>query len=313
MNISPRRRRRMQREHQLRQNGHTLEYIADKLKVSVATVHDDLRLLETNWDDFARATRHDLLLQQITRVNRRISQLINWKPPGPESRITIDEFIRIQALNAQSLNAANRELRLLLRELPPDARPGSGEVIEIELADYPDHELADPVETRKNLKKPESPKAAIPQKTQEISPSEAPEKSFPENLKDDTANLPRNTGRNKPCPCGSGKNANTAILRTPTPDPNLPLPDPNLPTPDPNLPVPDLFGDPLPRRPTSRPTSKPRSCASPDSSMPPTETTINSARSGRWRSWPPSPASNNPLATKVTWSPREDSNLQPTD
>ncbi len=205
MNISPRRRRRMQREHQLRQNGHTLEYIADKLKVSVATVHDDLRLLETNWDDFARATRHDLLLQQITRVNRRIGQLINWKPPGPESRITIDEFIRIQALNAQSLNAANRELRLLLRELPPDARPGSGEVIEIELADYPDHELADPVETRKNLKKPESPKAAIPQKTQEVSPSEAPEKSFPENLKDDTANLPRNTGRNRPCPCGSGQ------------------------------------------------------------------------------------------------------------
>ena len=202
MNISPRRRRRMQREHQLRQNGHTLEYIADKLKVSVATVHDDLRLLETNWDDFARATRHDLLLQQITRVNRRISQLLNWKPPGPESRITIDEFIRIQALNAQSLNAANRELRLLLRELPPDARPGSGEVIEIELADYPDHELADPLEPRKNLKKPESPQPAIPQKTQEISPSEAPEKSYPENLKDD---LPRNTGRNKPCPCGSGQ------------------------------------------------------------------------------------------------------------
>ncbi len=204
MNISPRRRRRMQREHQLRQNGHTLEYIADKLKVSVATVHDDLRLLETNWDDFARATRHDLLLQQITRVNRRISQLLNWKPPGPESRITIDEFIRIQALNAQSLNAANRELRLLLRELPPDARPGSGEVIEIELADYPDHELADPVETRKNLKKPESPQPAIPQKTQQISASEVPEKIFPENLKPGE-DLPRNTGRNKPCPCGSGR------------------------------------------------------------------------------------------------------------
>ena len=56
MNISPRRRRRMQREHQLRQNGHTLEYIADKLKVSVVTVHADLRALETNWDNFARAT-----------------------------------------------------------------------------------------------------------------------------------------------------------------------------------------------------------------------------------------------------------------
>ncbi len=231
MNISPRRRRRMQREHQLRQNGHTLEYIADKLKVSVATVHDDLRLLETNWDDFARATRHDLLLQQITRVNRRISQLINWKPPGPESRITIDEFIRIQALNAQSLNAANRELRLLLRELPPDARPGSGEVIEIELADYPDHELADPVETRKNLKKPESPRAAIPQKTQEISPSEVPEKSLPENLKDDTANLPRNTGRNKPCPCGSGQKRKHCHPQNTNPRPQPPTPRTQPPSP----------------------------------------------------------------------------------
>ena len=221
MNISPRRRRRMQREHQLRQNGHTLEYIADKLKVSVATVHDDLRLLETNWDDFARATRHDLLLQQITRVNRRISQLLNWKPPGPESRITIDEFIRIQALNAQSLNAANRELRLLLRELPPDARPGSGEVIEIELADYPDHELADPLEPRKNLKKPESPKPAIPQKTQEIGASETPEKKFPENLKDD---LPRNTGRNKPCPCGSGQKRKHCHPQNTSPRPQPPSP-----------------------------------------------------------------------------------------
>ena len=36
--------------------------------------------------------------------------------------------------------------RLLLRELPGDARPGSGEIIDIELADYPDHELADPEE-----------------------------------------------------------------------------------------------------------------------------------------------------------------------
>lgn len=56
MNISPRRRRRMQREHQLRQSGNTLEYIADKLKVSIATVHDDVRLLQSNWDDFGRAT-----------------------------------------------------------------------------------------------------------------------------------------------------------------------------------------------------------------------------------------------------------------
>ena len=207
MNISPRRRRRMQREHQLRQNGHTLEYIADKLDVSVATVHDDLRLLETNWTDFARATRHDLLMQQINRVNRRISQLLNTSPLELGNGLSVDEIIRVEALYARNLNAANRELRLLLRELPAEARAG-GEIIELELADYPDHELADPQATRKNLKKAESPQPAIPSKTQAIKPQRSAEKKSPENLKSGPApalELPRNTGRNKPCPCGSGR------------------------------------------------------------------------------------------------------------
>ena len=207
MNISPRRRRRMQREHQLRQNGHTLEYIADKLAVSVATVHDDLRLLETNWTDFARATRHDLLMQQINRVNRRISQLLNSSPLELGNGLTVDEIIRVEALYARNLNAANRELRLLLRELPAEARAG-GEIIELELADYPDHELADPQATRKNLKKAESPQPAIPSKTQAIAPQRSAEKKSPENLKSipgPALDLPRNTGRNKPCPCGSGR------------------------------------------------------------------------------------------------------------
>ena len=202
MPISPRRRRRMQREHQLRQNGYTLEQIADKLKVSVATVHADLRALETDWDDFAQSLHNDLLLQQITRLNRRISRLINNPVPGAEFCRTIEDRLRLEALFAQNLNAANRELRLLLRQLSPSARPANGEVIDIELADYPDHELADPERTRKNLKKPESPQAAIPQKTQEITASQTQEKNSPENLNPD---LPRNTGRNKPCPCGSGQ------------------------------------------------------------------------------------------------------------
>lgn len=58
MPSSPRRRRRTLREHQLRQNGWSLERIAQQVNVSNATVHADLRLLETNWSDFARATCH---------------------------------------------------------------------------------------------------------------------------------------------------------------------------------------------------------------------------------------------------------------
>ena len=226
MNISPRRRRRIIREHQLRQNGRTLEDIAAKLGVSVATVHADLRLLETNWHDVAQATRHDLLLQQITRINRRVGHLLNLKPLGPEAGLTADEYIRHEALYAQNLNAACRELRLLLRELPGDARPGSGEIIDIELADYPDHELADPEEPRKNLKKPESPQPVIPGKTLQIQPRQAAEKKSPENLKPNPP-LPRNTGRNKPCPCGSGrkrKHCHPRHAQTPAqpPEPELP-------------------------------------------------------------------------------------------
>ena len=238
MNISPRRRRRIIREHQLRQNGRTLEDIAARLGVSVATVHADLRLLETNWNDFAQATRHDLLLQQITRVNRRIGHLLNRKPLGPEAGFTAEEFLRVETLYAQNLNAACRELRLLLRELPGDARPGSGEIIDIELADYPDYELADPEETRKNLKKAESPQHLIPGKTRESEPRQAAEKKSPENLKAIAA-LPRNTGRNKPCPCGSGRkrkhchpqDSGAPLLaeRSPSDSGNLPTPATGLP------------------------------------------------------------------------------------
>ena len=203
MPTSPRRRRRVLREHQLRQNGNTLEQIAEKVNVSVATVHADLRLLETDWHDIAAATRNDLLVQQINRVNRRLGHLINTGVVGLELCNTIDEALRARALYAQEINAASRELRLLLRELPAESTL-SGEIIELERADYPDHELADPEPDRKKLKEPEkaeTPQPAIPSNTQEIVASAVPEKNSPETL---NPSLPRHTGRNRPCPCGSG-------------------------------------------------------------------------------------------------------------
>ena len=155
MNISPRRRRRILREHQLRQNGHTLEQIAKKVDISVATVHADLRVLETNWTEFAQATRKDLLLQQINRLNRLITRLTNRKPFADDGTFTVEQIISLETLLSRDLNAANREFRLLLRELRADA-PQNDEIIELELSDYPDHELADPERTRKNLKEPET-------------------------------------------------------------------------------------------------------------------------------------------------------------
>ena len=204
MPTSPRRRRRILREHQLRQNGFPLKKIAEKVNVSVATVHADLRLLETDWQDIAGATRNDLLLQQINRINRRLGQLLNDPIPGADLCTSLDDLVRLKALHSRDLNAACRELRLLLRELPREAPVGNGQIIELERADYPDHELADPERTRQNLNNPEkaeTPQPAIPSNTQEIAASTLPEKNSPETLNPD---LPRHTGRNRPCPCGSG-------------------------------------------------------------------------------------------------------------
>lgn len=201
MSASPRRRRRILRAHQLRQNGRSLKYIAERLNVSIATVHADLRMLETDWSDIAQATRNDFLLQQITRINGRIVGLINGRPSGEELCITLDQIMRVQALHTQNFNSACRELRLLLRELAREAPAGNGQIIELERADYPDYELADPETDRKNLKKPEPAQPAIPSSTQEIAAPTVPKKNSPENL---NPSLPRHTGRNRPCPCGSG-------------------------------------------------------------------------------------------------------------
>ena len=181
MPASPQRRRRILRAHQLRQNGRSLKYIAEKLKVSIATVHADLRMLETDWSDIAQATRNDLLLQQITRINGRIVGLINGRAPGEELCVTLDQIMRVQALHTQNFNAACRELRLLLRELPREAPTGNGQIIELERADYPDYELADPETNRKKLKKPEPVQPAIPSNTQKIAAPPPPEKNSPEN------------------------------------------------------------------------------------------------------------------------------------
>ena len=151
MNISPRRRRRILREHQLRQNGHTLEQIAKKVDISVATVHADLRVLETNWTEFAQATRKDLLLQQINRLNRLITRLTNRKPFADDGTFAVEQIISLETLISRDLNAANREFRLLLRELRADA-PHNDEIIELELSRLPRPRARRP---RTNPKKPE--------------------------------------------------------------------------------------------------------------------------------------------------------------
>ncbi len=227
MYLSPQRRRRILRAHNLRQHGSSLRDIAQRLQVSAATVHADLRALETDWTDIAQATRNDLLLQQINRLNRRIQRLIQQTPTGllaevgfsPDPPVTIDAITRLHALREQSLNAACRELRLLLQQVPADHQP-PGDVIELEQLPFPDDQLADPdpanhvQSDRTALNKPEHLPPTIPSRTREISAVTAPEIKSSEQP---NTTLPRHTGRNQPCSCGSGRKRKRCCSSSPLP------------------------------------------------------------------------------------------------
>ena len=210
MYTSPQRRRRILSAHNFRQHGYSLRDIAQRLHVSAATIHADLRALETDWTDIAQATRNDLLLQQIHRLNRRINRLIRQNPADlaaevgfpPSIPLGLDAMTRLHALREQSLNAACRELRLLLQQLPDDHQP-PGDTIELEL--LADDQLADPDRVQSDrtaLNKPEQPQPTIPNKTREISAGTSPESISAEQP---NSPFPRATGRNQPCPCGSGR------------------------------------------------------------------------------------------------------------
>ena len=215
-NISPRRRRRIFRAHQLRQEGLTLEQIARQLNVSIATVHADLRALEENWTALTQDIHDDLLLQQIARLDHRLERLNRLDPVadaifalGPDAQLTPDQLDRIEERHARRLAQAEREFRMLLKQLhrphaTASARPFVYPDPDAEPAPYPDDELADPETNRTNLKEPESLSPAIPGKTLEIVTSGSSEKKPTEHLKPAAA-LPRDTGRNQPCPCGSGR------------------------------------------------------------------------------------------------------------
>ncbi len=193
-NISPRRRRRIFRAHQLRQDGLTLEQIAHQLTISIATVHADLRALEENWTALTQDIHDDLLLQQIARLDHRLERLNRLDPIadaihaiGPDAQITPDQLDRIEERHARRLAQAEREFRMLLKQLhrphaTASARPFTYPDFDAEPATYPDHELADPETDRTNLKELESLSPAIPGKTLEIVANGTAEKKLSDNL-----------------------------------------------------------------------------------------------------------------------------------
>ena len=232
MNISPQRRQRIVRAHHLRRNGRSQTESADLLGVSKATVNADLKLLEADWANIAELTHDDLLLDQIEQLNLRLKHLLSLGPLDlikqlglPEDmRVSIAEMTRLYAVHQQSIQAATRELRLLLRELRPETRQRSADIIDAELAEDPEPQLDGPNQPGSNwpqLNKPDHPKRAIPSKTLEIERPGPKQKNSPDHP---TVPLPRNTGRNKPCPCGSGKKRKHCHPQTRPPPQSRPPP-----------------------------------------------------------------------------------------
>ena len=228
MYISPQRRRRMFRTHLLRQDGLPMRRIAERLQVSVATVHADLRLLEDEWDSLTHAVHDDLLFQQMARLDMRLEQLKQHDPVqamrdalGPDAQLSFEQIFQLTDRHQRQLANAERELRMLLKQFRnPYFRRDTPN-------DYPDDQLDDqladpehpeqPVQSvqpqqaeqaeqaerhRTGLNNTEHAEPPIPSKTRALTPHAA-EKKFRAEQRENP--FPRNTGRNQPCPCKSGK------------------------------------------------------------------------------------------------------------
>ncbi len=200
MPLSPQRRRRALRAHELRQHHFTIREIAAELHVSPATVHDDLRAIETHQAEFARATAQDALLQHLALLRHRIHELITnpLKPLEPFAAQNSDgsvqplfqhidsaDLIRYLQHRDRALQSALREYRLTARDLlrAADAAQLDPETIAAAVNEYPAAELADaeppieqpinspeqtlnnPEQTRTNLNNSEHPQPLRPDRT----------------------------------------------------------------------------------------------------------------------------------------------------
>ena len=218
MPLSPQRRRRALRAHELRQECRTIRQIAQQLHVSPTTIHDDLRAVETHQADFARATAQDALLQHLALLRRRIHDLMAdplkllepfaaQHPDGSLQplfqHISSAELIRHLQQRDRALETALREYRLSARDLLRAAQTGQlNPQAAAAVNQYPAEELADapqpseqpinqpeqtpnnPEQTRTTLNNSEHPQPARPDKTARKIPLHPPDQRNPEQTLD---------------------------------------------------------------------------------------------------------------------------------
>ena len=184
MHIQPKRRRRCLKVHSLTMQGLSQRKIAERLKVSHATVRADQQLIETHWSEIAAPAADDLLLQQLDLLRRetaRIARQDLMETFG--NHITMAEYIKACDVRDAKILAYLRETRRTIdaihrrakeREAQPDLYQDDDQD-EVETT----QELA---ETSPKLAQTVHPESTSPQPEQEIVPQTPQKKKFPKKL-----------------------------------------------------------------------------------------------------------------------------------
>lgn len=152
MQISPRRRQRALKVHELRQRGLSLRNIGKRLNVSHPTVLADLKLLETHWSEFTEQSTDDFQLEQLSLMEKRLRTLLQRDLLKEFGRLSPVDFVRIHEAHNHELAILLRETRRLTDQLRERADLRAAEPGEIpQEIDFPEDELtAAPVPAKSN-------------------------------------------------------------------------------------------------------------------------------------------------------------------
>ena len=107
MHLTPQRRTRIIHAQLLHHQGHSLRQIAEHFNVSHSTVHDDLRLFDTQYPEIAQSLAHAMAVNHAISINTFLEQLIEQGPLSPFADIYGQNAAGEQVPVAQTINLGN--------------------------------------------------------------------------------------------------------------------------------------------------------------------------------------------------------------
>ena len=179
MHIQPKRRRRCLKVHALTMQGLSQRKIAERLKVSHATVRADQQLIETHWSEIAAPAADDLLLQQLDLLRRetaRIARQDIMETFG--AHITMAEYIKACDARDAKILAYLRETRRTIDAIHRRAKEREAQP-DLYADDQDEETTQELAETSPKLAQTVHPESTSPQPEQEIVAPDAPEEKIP--------------------------------------------------------------------------------------------------------------------------------------